>query len=95
MTASLLRLWHLATSDGQLRLGAIAFDACERFCEAVSLARRCSRVVQLTTDVLTASAHAAVAWEAAVSACYESAAAVALGDLRWSVANESHRMRRL
>ena len=42
--------------------------------------------MQLKVDVLAAAEHAAEAWEAAVSACCESAAAVALdASDAWSV----------
>ena len=44
--------------------------------------------MQLMMGVLDAAAHAAQAWEAAVSVCCEPAAAVALGALLWSVAIE-------
>ena len=44
--------------------------------------------MQLMMGVLTAAAHTAEAWEAAVSACCEPAAAVALVAFRWSVAIE-------
>ena len=47
-----------ALSDGQLRLRHIACDACERLSEAESVARRCSRVVQLRMNVLTAADQA-------------------------------------
>ena len=67
-------------------------DACKRLSEVVSVERRCSRVVQLRTHVLTAAEHAAEAWEAVVTervlrACWP--AAVALDALRWVVATET------
>ena len=43
--------------------------ACVRFTEAVSVARLCSRAVQLAMAVLGAAEHAAEAWDVVVSMC--------------------------
>ena len=64
-----------AVTLGELRwsvaIDNIACDADARLCEAVSVERRYSVIVQLIKRVLTAAEHAADAWEAAVSTCCE------------------------